>query len=213
MKRELNSLWVNLKKQSIWFIILLLLLIAGILAYAFSYKDQNVVLAQYVTLICMPGQNNYYTTTQLIIVYNILLIAYFIYIYFTSEMDYVFENVILRIKEKKWLISKFVIGTLFIILLKALLFFMIYYFFKEDVAFKINYLINPIVYLVFTEFLVITIISFFKRKNYFAYAIIAVVSYYTFFNYNTWFLLTATLLLAIINFIFFKFKRYYKINY
>ena len=72
--------------------------------------------------------------------------------YILNLQTYMQDYVLLRVKDRKWLIDKIIIGILGTILFKSILIGITYFLFKNKINFEITYLIYPNAYLLIILF-------------------------------------------------------------
>ncbi|GEM_PF-7124466 len=207
MKLQLDILLSRLKREWVWSLILAILTLLDIILFTVNVHSKVIPETKFLSLIGMPGMSSYDFTTLLIFIYQVTLLSYYTYIFYTYELKSAFESVMLRARDSNWIISKISMCVMFIIAFKIIYQLLAYMFFLNDVSFKLTYLLNPVIYQLFISVLIITLINFFKRANYFMYLFVLCLCILVF----KWFylpLVTGTIIvLIIINPLKFRFKK------
>lgn len=209
MKLQFNILIAQLKKNWLWILIFILLTILGIIFYyirptGIEFKEEDFLM-----FIAYPSNMNYGTIPLLLLIYQIGLTIYLIYTLYTFELYNSFENVMLRIKQKKWIVNKLITNFLFIIIFKVSQIFIIYILFLKQLSFKYIYLVSPIIYNVILLLLIMTSVNFIKKQNFIFYFIPLIIGFLIFVKFNIWLCLIFIIILLILNIKHFNFKRYY----
>lgn len=213
MKQQISIFLSKIKKEHVWLIILIGLVIIDLILFNLKYNSEALAKIELISLIGFPNAKQYNSTTLLIYIYETILVLYYVYSYYVYELDNAFETTVLRENEKRWVKNKFVISSLFAIFLSLIYTSTIYMFFKDQVLFDIRYFLYPMTYNLITTYLLITTTNFFKKKNFLSYLILILISIMIYFYFNIYVSLLIIVVLMIINIRLFHFKKYYNNNY
>lgn len=207
MKIQLKILIETLRKNFLWIIIFVLLVILSLIFYFVRPNTIELTPNDFLSMICYPKTANYSLMCFLLTMYQVGLIIYIIYNYYTHEFEHSFENIILRTKEKKWIRQKCIIISLFIVFSRLLYVSLLYLYFYNKFSFQPDYLLYPILYQLFISIVVITTINILKREMILEFLIVFIVTYVTMFIFNPVIIFILYILLIIINCIYFQFKK------
>lgn len=209
MRLQLEILSSTLKKEWVWMLILVILTMIELILCMFNVNGGINFKTEFLSLIGTPGLTNYNFTTLLIAVYQIGLIIYYVYVYYTYELKSSFENVILRANEKRWIRNKVFVSFIFTIVFKAVYEFFVYLFFSNEVSLKLYYFVYPVLFQMLLSLVIITLNNFFKRRNFIAYVLVTILGLLFFKWFNFVICITFIIVLLIMNICFFHFKTYY----
>lgn len=208
MSIQIKVLLYNIKKSLFWKIIFLVLLIVNIIFYEVRPIGIETTNIDFIGLITYPTNIKLQFIPLLINLYQVIFALYFTYIYYTYEFEHSFENIIIRVNEKRWFLQKIMTLLLWLIISKIFYIGLLYIYFSDSVLFKIEYLFVPVLYYIFISLLLITLINFFKLNLEIKFAVLLIVCYLMFVNFNIYFTILYILALLLINFVCFHFKRY-----
>lgn len=208
MKLQRQVLFDVIKKNRLW-INIFLLIISFMVIFYLCLPNRLSDMDKFFIMISYPQNFEFDFITILFLTYQIVWAIYLFYLYYTYELEYSFENVILRCDDKKWLLMKFLVLFIFTVLYKTIYTFLIYAFFFKKINFNIDFVIYPIIYSFFLATVLFSCINFVKEQKIFIIIITLVSSYLMFIYFNIWGSIILGLVLLIINFLLFNFKRYY----
>lgn len=173
MKIQYQILKKALKKNLIW--LLLLLILVGIYNFINQVKQINPAL-EFLQIINNSPIKEMNTIEITICLYQIILVIYMTYIIYTYEMNNSFQNILLRINEKKWILSKYLILILFIIFYKIIYIYVAFLEFSNLLSLDIVYFIKSIIFDIVICLTTITCINFIKNKYLFLFLLTFLVS-------------------------------------
>lgn len=198
----------KLKNNWFWFVILIFISLLNLILYHVRPSQIQITNEDLFSLTCYPSSIEYGFVSLLLTMYQFGLLIYIIYIFYIHEFEHSFENIILRVNQKKWIISKIIVTFVFTFFLRLIYFGLIYLYFYDKISFQLNYLIYPIIYSMFISIMVLFCLNFSDKKRYYIYIISFIVSFILFkrFKLILALLIISTLILAI--FLNFNFKKY-----
>lgn len=215
MKMEFNSLKRAILKDKTWLIILLIITIISYINYYLGipangfFKDMNY----FYILIGFPALKETDTIYTLLNTYLIIYFVYFTINYFNYDLEYCSDNIILRENQKHWFTRKTLSIILYVIFIKLLLFTLISIICKFEYKVSIIYLLITLIYPLTYSLLTITLDNLFKN-NVIVIILSIVASLSLFFKLNIPIILMfIDIILFIVNYVTFKFKRIYKLKY
>lgn len=212
MKVELCLIKERIIKDKIWIILLFAILIIEYFSYYIEFNDFNINNQYYISLIGYPFAE---ISTNISVLYNMYCIVYLVYFsitYFNHELEDLKEYIIVREKSKKWIVRKIFFIFLYIILIKLLLIFMLNLFCSFRYNIGVSYYLLTFLYIISISILSITINNIVK-SNTVATIVSVLLSYLLYFEFDNILVISISIVvLIILNIIFFRFKRMYKLK-
>ena len=211
MRLQLEIMLSVIKKTWFWLGILVFLSLIKIVLYTFNVHANVSYEAEFLSFLFIPGFTNYNLSTLLIGIYQTILVIYIVYVFYTYELNNAFFNVILRANEKKWIVSKLLLITIFNILFKLIYQFLIYLYFKNYIFFELEYFLYPVVYDLLLSLFIILMINFINKNKLIGFVVIILLSFIIFKYFNVFIALFLIGILIAVNIFKFHFKWYYKL--
>lgn len=212
MKVELCLIKERIIKDKIWIILLFAILIIEYFSYYIEFNDFSINNQYYISLIGYPFAE---ISTNISVLYNMYYIVYLVYFsitYFNHELEDLKEYIIVREKSKKWIVRKIFFIFLYIILIKLLLIFMLNLFCSFRYNIGVSYYLLTFLYIISISILSITINNIVK-SNTVATIVSVLLSYLLYFEFDNFLVISISIVvLIILNIIFFRFKRMYKLK-
>lgn len=212
MKVELCLIKERIIKDKIWIILLFATLIIEYFSYYIEFNDFSINNQYYISLIGYPFAE---ISTNISVLYNMYCIVYLVYFsitYFNHELEDLKEYIIVREKSKKWVVRKIFFIFLYIILIKLLLIFMLNLFCSFRYNIGVSYYLLTFLYIISISILSITINNIVK-SNTVATIVSVLLSYLLYFEFDNFLVISISIVvLIILNIIFFRFKRMYKLK-
>lgn len=212
MKVELCLIKERIIKDKIWIILLFAILIIEYFSYYIEFNDFSINNQYYISLIGYPFAE---ISTDISVLYNMYCIVYLVYFsitYFNHELEDLKEYIIVREKSKKWIVRKIFFIFLYIILIKLLLIFMLNLFCSFRYNIGVSYYLLTFLYIISISILSITINNIVK-SNTVATIVSVLLSYLLYFEFDNFLVISISIVvLIILNIIFFRFKRMYKLK-
>lgn len=212
MKVELCLIKERIIKDKIWIILLFAILIIEYFSYYIEFNDFSINNQYYISLIGYPFAE---ISTNISVLYNMYYIVYLVYFsitYFNHELEDLKEYIIVREKSKKWIVRKIFFIFLYVILIKLLLIFMLNLFCSFRYNIGVSYYLLTFLYIISISILSITINNIVK-SNTVATIVSVLLSYLLYFEFDNILVMSISIVvLIILNIIFFRFKRMYKLK-
>lgn len=212
MKVELCLIKERIIKDKIWIILLFAILIIEYFSYYIEFNDFSINNQYYISLVGYPFAE---ISTNISVLYNMYCIVYLVYFsitYFNHELEDLKEYIIVREKSKKWIVRKIFFIFLYIILIKLLLIFMLNLFCSFRYNIGVSYYLLTFLYIISISILSITINNIVK-SNTVATIVSVLLSYLLYFEFDNFLVISISIVvLIILNIIFFRFKRMYKLK-
>lgn len=212
MKVELCLIKERIIKDKIWIILLFAILIIEYFSYYIEFNDFSINNQYYISLIGYPFAEIFTNISVLYNMYCIVYLVYFSITYFNHELEDLKEYIIVREKSKKWIVRKIFFIFLYIILIKLLLIFMLNLFCSFRYNIGVSYYLLTFLYIISISILSITINNIVK-SNTVATIVSVLLSYLLYFEFDNILVISISIVvLIILNIIFFRFKRMYKLK-
>ena len=212
MKVELCLIKERIIKDKIRIILLFATVIIEYFSYYIEFNDFSINNQYYISLIGYPFAE---ISTNVSVLYNMYCIVYLVYFsitYFNHELEDLKEYIIVREKSKKWIVRKIFFIFLYIILIKLLLIFMLNLFCNFRYNIGVSYYLLTFLYIISISILSITINNIVK-SNTVATIVSVLLSYLLYFEFDNILVMSISIVvLIILNIIFFRFKRMYKLK-
>ncbi len=212
MKVELCLIKERIIKDKIWIILLFAILIIEYFSYYIEFNDFSINNQYYISLIGYPFAE---ISTNISVLYNMYCIVYLVYFsitYFNHELEDLKEYIIVREKSKKWIVRKIFFIFIYIILIKLLLIFMLNLFCSFRYNIGVSYYLLTFLYIISISILSITINNVVK-SNTVATIVSVLLSYLLYFEFDNILVMSISIVvLIILNIIFFRFKKMYKLK-
>lgn len=209
MNIQIKILLYNLKKSWLWIVIFILLVILSIIFYEVRPISLELQRNDFINLISYPERNDLNFISLLITIYQIGFIIYYMYIYYCYEIEHSFENIIIRINEKKWIFQKIVSSIIFIIFVRIIYTVVVYMYFQKVLSFELGFIFIPILYYILISMILLTIINFISIDNGIKFLLSFIISCLFFIKFNVYIVLLLIIILINFNLKFFNFKKYY----
>ncbi len=210
MSIQINILKIKLKENIKWFILMFMISFLFLLFDYISSKSPS--LEDFLFLLNYPGIKKISNISFLLAIFNFIFYIYIAYVFYTYEYNFSFQNIILREKDKKWIIKKILVFSIYTFLYKIIYTLIIYVYYRKSFSFSFDFILRPVFFNLLIYFSLIIIYNF-KRLKY-IYVLILVllipIIFYLKFNY---FLIILFIMLELIFIVKeFKFKKICAIN-
>lgn len=144
MKIQLTILKQLLKKNIFWILLLFLLASLSFITYQFRPLELEYTKNDLLQLLCYPGISNKNFFGLLLSIYQISFTIYFVYSFFTYEVERSFSNIILRSNQKRWIIYKLVVCVGFVFFLQFFYVLFLVLLFMSKISISLDYFMIPI---------------------------------------------------------------------
>ena len=181
MKIQSKILLERFKKNILYIAIYLISLIFGVILFYLRNKQIEFNIDEFLVLINFPKFSNLSYLYELIKIYEIGLLVYLVYDYYTYDLNYSLDNIMIRESVNKWYLNKIITFSIFITLFKIFEVSILYLIHSSEVSFDINFYIYSIIFDIFI-LLIITALYNYRRciLNYIFLSIILIYIYLRF---------------------------------
>lgn len=205
MKIQMKLFLETVKKNFIWFVIFILLLGGHFLACNIDYMRPHLMIEEeYLSLIAYPFLLKTTVLNTIVFLFQLGLIIYFVYSYYTFEFDVFFQNIVYRVSKIKWFNQKTFILISVSVLFKILYIGIISLLFDNNVIIVIDYFVDPIIFHLSICMVVITFVNLFRMKKLFILIFSLIVCYFNLLFFNRFIVLTLIFLVYIVNCLFMR---------
>ncbi len=135
---------------------------------------------------------------ELLLVYKIVLIIFLTYSFYTYEIYYTFDFIFLRIKLKKWIISKLVTSIFLIAMFDLLHVGFVFIMFFKSIDFSLHFIAIQILFDIFLCLVVIFLINVFKNKSV-IFILVTILGLFMFSNFKIMIFLISFPILIFLN--------------
>ena len=149
MKIQSKILLERFKKNILYIAIYLISLIFGVILFYLRNKQIEFNIDEFLVLINFPKFSNLSYLYELIKIYEIGLLVYLVYDYYTYDLNYSLDNIMIRESVNKWYLNKIIIFSIFITLFKIFEVSILYLIHSSEVSFDINFYIYSIIFDIF----------------------------------------------------------------
>ena len=118
MKIQSKILLERFKKNILYIAIYLISLIFGVILFYLRNKQIEFNIDEFLVLLNYPKFSNLSYLYELIKIYEIGLLVYLVYDYYTYDLNYSLDNIMIRESVNKWYLNKIIIFSIFITLFK-----------------------------------------------------------------------------------------------
>ena len=199
MKIQSKILLERFKKNILYISIYFISLIFGVILFYLRNKQIEFNIDEFLVLINFPKFSNLSYLYELIKIYEIGLLVYLVYDYYTYDLNYSLDNIMIRESVNKWYLNKIIIFAIFIIIFKIFEVSMLYLIHSSEVLFVIDFYIYSII---FDIFILIIITSLYNYKRIILnYIFLSIILIYTYLRFN----IIITLILSIFIILIFQF--------
>ena len=195
------------KKNYIWVVLFLLLITLSIVLHIVNPSPFGLKIEDYYILIGHPTSEKISSIQSLMLLYNVGLLIYISYIFYTYELSHSFENIIIRISSKKWILNKMISFCILVSLVGAIRILGIFLFFKNIISLKSEFFIITFLYNMMIYLITISLINKFKITKKINFLIIFFSSLLVYNFFNTKIILIINIILIIFNILTFNFKK------
>ena len=112
MKIQSKILLERFKKNILYIAIYLISLIFGVILFYLRNKQIEFNIDEFLVLINFPKFSNLSYLYELIKIYEIGLLVYLVYDYYTYDLNYSLDNIMIRESVNKWYLNKIIITNL-----------------------------------------------------------------------------------------------------
>lgn len=141
MKIQSKILLERFKKNILYIVIYLISLVFGVILFYLRNKQIEFNIDEFLVLLNFPKFSNLSYLYELIKIYEIGLLVYLVYDYYTYDLNYSLDNIMIRESVNKWYLNKIIIFSIFITLFKIFEVSILYLIHSSEVSFDINFYI------------------------------------------------------------------------
>lgn len=198
MKIQSKILLERFKKNILYISIYFISLIFGVILFYLRNKQIEFNIDEFLVLINFPKFSNLSYLYELIKIYEIGLLVYLVYDYYTYDLNYSLDNIMIRESVNKWYLNKIIIFAIFIIIFKIFEVSMLYLIHSSEVLFDIDFYIYSII---FDIFILIIITSLYNYKRIILnYIFLSIILIYTYLRFNIIITLILSIFIVIFNY-------------
>lgn len=213
MKYEIKNAENTTLKTSVVIVFYIFALLISMFIFTNTRYEDAITLNKIINYLCYPVFKEYLFQDNLLYIFNNMSFALYFAIFYIYEHISIHNNIATRYNTKKWIIHKYIIGIMIIIIISLIQYGCIFYIFKSAMPCTIKYYIYPIVYKIAIMTYVYTLYNIFKT-NKIAFIVMSLLAFISLFYFNITLYIGIIIFTFILNYLFFdlrlfryKFKR------
>mgnify|MGYP004563370641 CR=1 FL=1 len=198
MKIQSKILLERFKKNILYIAIYLISLIFGVILFYLRNKQIEFNIDEFLVLINFQKFSNLSYLYELIKIYEIGLLVYLVYDYYTYDVNYSLDNIMIRESVNKWYLNKIIIFSIFITLFKIFEVSILYLIHSSEVSFDINFYIYSIIFDIFVLLIITTLYNY--RRSILNYIFLSIILIYIYLRFNAIIVLISSIFMFIFNY-------------
>lgn len=207
MKYQLENAINTILKTVIFFIFYILVLYIKMYLFSLKYDDISLITNAILNYLNYPVFTEFNFNEHLLFIFNNFYFILYFSFFYIYEYFSIHSSICTRYKSKKWIVHKYIMGLLAIVILSLVEYLIIWYVFKSNMVLNIKYYLYPIVYKTLIMTLVFTIFNSFRTNKLVGIALI-LVSLIILFKFN-WIVAGVCFIITfIINYLFFDLRKF-----
>lgn len=207
MKYQLESAMNAILKTIIFFIFYILIIYIKMYLFSLKYDDTNLITNAILNYLNYPMFNEFQFNEHLLFVFNNFYFILYFSFFYIYEYLHVHSSVSTRYETKKWILHKYIVGALVIVILSLIEYLIIWYVFKSNMILDIKYYLYPMLYKTVIMTLVFTIFNCFRTNKLVGFCLI-IISFLILFKFNWIMAIVCLIITFIINYLFFDLRKF-----
>lgn len=205
MKIQSRILLNRVKKNILYIIIYLISLMLGILLFYLRNKQLSFNVDEFLLLINFPKILNISYLYELIKIYEIGLLVYLVYDYYTYDLNYSQDNIMIRESVNKWYLNKIITFSIFIIIFKIFEVSILYLIHSSEISFNIDFYLYPIIFDIFILIIITALYNY--RRVILSYIFLSIILICIYLRFNIIIALILSIFIVIFNYKTLKFTK------
>lgn len=177
-----------------------------------EYQEPEEILNKIINCLCYPVFKEYLFQDSLFYIYNNVYFLLYFAIFYIYEHISIHNNIATRYNTKNWIIHKYIIGIVAIIIISIIQYGCIFYVFKSSMPSSLKYYVYPIIYKTLVMSYVFTLYNIFKT-NKGAFIVMSLLAFISLFYFNVIIYIGIIIFTFIFNYLFFDLRLFrYKLK-
>lgn len=213
MKYEIKNAENTTFKTIIALAFYIFALLTSMFIFTNSQHEDEIIFNKVLNYLCYPVFKEYLFNENLLYIFNNMSFALYFAIFYIYEHISIHNNIATRYNTRNWIIHKYIIGIMVIIIISLIQYGCIFYIFKSSMPSTIKYYIYPIIYKIAIMTYVYTLYNIFKT-NIMTFIVMFLLAFIFLFHFNLILYVGIIIFTFILNYLFFdlrlfryKFKR------
>lgn len=207
MKYEIKIAENSLFKTLVVLIFYLFVLFFHIYSFLYLPKNDVEIFNQVLNCLSYPMFREYSFTEELLYVFNNIYFVLYFAMFYIYEYVHIHGMIATRYDKKSWVIHKYVVGILFIILISLLQYLLIAYLFNFKMPLDMKYYLYPILFKMLIMSILYTLYNLFKT-NKIIFLIILIISSFLLRYFNPVIAIIIFIASFTLNYVFFDLRRF-----
>lgn len=207
MKYEIKNAENTVVKILVFLVFYIFALFLTLFLFMNEHREPEVILNKILNALCYPAFKEYAFTDNLLYIFNNMFFVLYFAMFYIYEYVCIHNNIATRYNTKKWIMHKYMIGIIAIIIISLIEYGCIFYVFKSSMPHNMKYYLYPFIYKTLIMSCVYTLYNMFKTNKYLfiAIAILVICSLYYF---NPYLYIGIIIVTFIINYLFFDLRLF-----
>jgi hypothetical protein len=207
MKYEIKNAEMACIRTLVFFIFYIGVIFFILFSLNIGLLTDNQIFNRIIGLLCYPVLSEYDLIDKNLYVFNSCYFLLYLSMFYIFDFIYAHNNIATRFNSKKWLIYKYVIGIISIIILSLIEYACIFYVLNNNMPLNIKYYLYPIVFRILIMTYVYSIFNLF-RTNILLGIISLPLAVYSLYKFNIIFAIVVIIGLFIFNYLFFNLRQF-----
>lgn len=207
MKYEIKIAENSLFKTLVVLIFYLFVLFFHIYSFLYLPKNDVEIFNQVLNCLSYPMFREYSFTEELLYIFNNIYFVLYFAMFYIYEYVHIHGMIATRYDKKSWVIHKYIIGIIFIILISLLQYLLIAYLFNFKMPLDMKYYLYPILFKMLIMSILYTLYNLFKT-NKIIFLIILIISSFLLRYFNPVIAIIIFIASFTLNYVFFDLRRF-----
>lgn len=207
MKYEIKNAENTALKTSVVIIFYILALLISMFIFTNTQHEDAIIFNKIINYLCYPIFKEYSFNENLLYIFNNISFVLYFVIFYIYEHISVHNNIATRYNTKKWIIHKYLIGIMVIIIVSLIQYSCIFYIFRSSMPSSLKYYIYPLYYKTLIMTYVYTLYNIFKT-NKIAFIVTSLLAFISLFYFNLIIYIGTFIFTFIFNYWFFDLKLF-----
>lgn len=207
MKYEIKNAENTALKTSVVIVFYIFVLLISMFLFTNSQHEDSIIFNKILNYLCYPIFKANLFKENLLYIFNNMSFALYFAIFYIYEHISIHNNIATRYNTKKWIIHKYSIGIMVIIIISLIQYACIFYIFKNSMPSSLKYYIYPVFYKTLIMTYVYTLYNIFKT-NKMAFIVMSLLAFISFFYFNLIIYISIIIFTFIFNYLFFDLKLF-----
>lgn len=207
MKYEIKNAENTVLKTSGVMVFYIFALLISMFIFTNTRHEDTITFNKIINYLCYPIFKEYVFNENLLYIFNNISFVLYFSMFYIYEYINIHNNIATRYNTKKWIIHKYLIGIMIIIIISLIQYSCVFYIFKSSMPSSLKYYIYPVFYKTLIMTYVYTLYNVFKI-NKMAFIIMFLLAFISLIHFNFIIYIGIIILTFIFNYLFFDLKLF-----